>query len=87
MTNQKAKLAEFGSMVAKHAPENGLYPTDIYHLVTFRESQSKGRIPWVYEPVLIIAAQGRKYVYLNGKRYEYSAGNFLALFMPMANFI
>ena len=38
----------------------------------------------MYEPALIIAAQGKKYVYLDGTRYEYNAGQFLALFMPMA---
>ena len=41
-------------------------------------------MPLVYEPAIIIAAQGRKNIYLEGNKYEYGPGHFLALFMPMA---
>ena len=77
-------LAELGRLITQHAPENGVHETAVEHLVIFRESQSQGRIPWVYEPAVIVAAQGRKHVYLDGARYEYGAGRFMALFMPMA---
>lgn len=84
MTDRESKLLEFRRLITDHTPENGVHQTDIHHLMIFRETQSQGRIPWVYEPAVIMAAQGRKNVYLDGQRYEYSAGNFLALFMPMA---
>lgn len=84
MTTRKTKLAELGQLILKNAPNNGVYQSVLHPLVMFRESKSEGRIPWVYEPALIIAAQGKKYIYLDGERYEYSAGHFLALFMPMA---
>ncbi|MBT3055944.1 MAG: AraC family transcriptional regulator [Candidatus Thiodiazotropha sp. (ex Codakia orbicularis)] len=84
MVNQDTRLAELAQLIRKHAPDNGLYQTALHQLLLFRESEMHGREAVVYEPALIIAAQGRKYVYLDGTRYEYSAGNFLALFMPMA---
>ena len=84
MTSRKSKLAELGQLIEKHAPDNGLFQSELHYLVMFRESQAQGRTPWVYEPALIIAAQGKKHIYLDGERYEYSAGQFLALFMPMA---
>ena len=84
MVDRSSRLTELGRLVRKHAPEDGLYQSALHHLVIFKESQSQGRTSWVYEPALIIAAQGRKNVYLDETRYEYSAGSFLALFMPMA---
>ena len=77
-------LNELGQLIEKHAPNNGVTQSVLNNVLFFRESQSQGRVPLVYEPALIIAAQGSKNIYLEGKKYKYGAGNFLALFMPMA---
>ncbi len=78
------KLNEFKALIERHTSTNGLHESDIPELFLFRDSQTQGRVTWVYEPALIIAAQGEKHLYLNGKQFGYSAGQCLALFMPMA---
>lgn len=84
MQDTTTRLAELAHLIAQVTPEDGVKQSPLHHLVTFRESQPQARTPWVYEPALVIAAQGRKNIYLDGKCYEYGAGHFLALFMPMA---
>ena len=37
----------------------------------------------VYDPGIVFAAQGRKNVYLEGSRYDYEPGSYLALFAPL----
>ena len=78
------KLQHLAHLIGQQIDSNGLHQTGLENLILFRESQSRGREQVMYEPALIIAAQGKKYVYLDGTRYEYNAGQFLALFMPMA---
>ena len=78
------KLQHLAQLIDQQIDSNGLHQTTLENLILFRESQGRGREQVMYEPALIIAAQGRKYVYLDGTRYEYNAGQFLALFMPMA---
>lgn len=82
MTSIKFEL--LAQLISDYIPENGIYQSPLHPVVTFKETQSQGRTSWVYEPMLVLAAQGKKHIYLDGKRYEYSAGQFLALFMPMA---
>lgn len=84
MNEHQAQLSILGELIAKHTQQNGLNHTLISELKIFRESRPHGRISYMYEPALIIAAQGTKDIYLDGNRYSYSAGNFLALFIPMA---
>lgn len=84
MGSTNSRLEELGQLIKKQAPGNGIFQSPLEPLKFFRESQSHGRVSLIYEPGLIIAAQGKKYIYLEGKRYEYNAGNFLALFVPMA---
>lgn len=84
MNTNQAQLSFLGELIAKHIRQNGLNNTLIRDLKIFRESSPHGRISYMYEPALIIAAQGTKDIYLDGNRYSYSAGNFLALFLPMA---
>lgn len=84
MNENQAKLSILGDLIAKYTQQNGLNNTLIGELLIFRETRPHDRIPYMYEPGLIIAAQGTKDIYLDGNRYTYSAGNFLAVFVPMA---
>ncbi len=84
MSNTSSKLNELGLLIKKHAPNNGVFQSSLDQLLLFRESESHGRVPLIYEPILIMAAQGKKNIFLEGNRYEYNAGKFLTLFLPMA---
>lgn len=83
MEDRTKKLAELVSLIEKHTHQDGICRTSIDNLVVFRESQPHRRIPRIYESAIILGAQGNKNVYLDRFRYEQSAGNFLALFLPM----
>jgi AraC-like DNA-binding protein len=84
MENRSERMAELLTLVERHTPRDGICTTGIDNLFTFRVSEPTQRIPQVYEPGIIIGLQGKKHVYLEGRRYDYCAGNFLALFLPMS---
>lgn len=75
---------EFRDLIARHAPAEGVNSTPIANLAVVRASEAHKRAPALYEPMLILAAQGQKRVYLEGKRFDYGVGQCLALFTPMA---
>ena len=83
MEDQQKKLAEFVKLLEKHTPQDGVFPTIITNLVTYRNSQLQRLNPQVYQPGIVIGAQGKKHVYLDGKKYDYNAGNFMTLLVPM----
>ena len=84
MEDRSHKTSEFISLLERHTPQEGLHQTSVNNLFTVRSTHSKQRHPEIFPPAIAIGAQGRKMIYLEGKRYEYSAGNMLALFVPMA---
>ena len=84
MEDRSKKMSEFVALLERHATQDGLSSTSINNLLIIRSTQPHQRYPEVYPPGIVIAAQGQKSLYLDGLRYEYSAGNFLALFVSMA---
>lgn len=84
MEDRSEKMAELLNLMEKHAPHDGVFPTSIDNLLTFKVSEPSQRTPLVYEPGIIIGVKGRKNIYLEGRRYDYSAGDFLAIFVPMS---
>lgn len=78
-----AAMMEFINLLAKHSPEEGANPTLIPNLITWKMSKPYKLVPQVYEPCIMIGAQGRKNIYLEGKRYDYNPGNFMTVFAPM----
>ena len=84
MEDRSHKMSEFISLLERQATQDGLNPTSVNNLFTTRSTQPDPYHPQVYPPSIIIGAQGRKFVYLEGKRYEYGDGNLMALFVPMA---
>lgn len=84
MEERTHKISEFISLLERQATQEGLNPTSTNNLFVGRATQPDPHHPQVYPPAIVIGAQGRKFVYLEGKRYEYGNGNFMALFVPMA---
>jgi AraC-like DNA-binding protein len=76
-------MLEFTQLLARHCPEEGGNLTLIPNLQTWKMSQPYKLVPQVYEPCIFIGAQGKKNIYLDGKRYDYNPGNIMALFAPM----
>lgn len=83
MKFSEEKMTELVELLARHTPQNGVNETGIAALVTYRATELQPRKSVVYEPALIILGQGKKHCYLGGEKYDYSAGNYLTLFLPM----
>ena len=83
MDDRPERMTELVDLILRYAPHDGICETRIDKLITYRMSQEQPLYSQIYEPGIIMGAQGTKYAYLDGERYNYSAGHFLALFMPM----
>ncbi|RME76377.1 MAG: AraC family transcriptional regulator [Chloroflexi bacterium] len=83
MEDRSRKISELISLLERHAVREGLNSTSIDNLFLGRATQPDPLQPQIYPPSIVIGAQGRKVVYLEGKRYEYGAGKMMALFVPM----
>ena len=77
------KMREFVALLEKHTPKEGLNFTAVSDLITYRESSKPDRCTLVYEQGIVILGQGKKQCYVDGQTYDYSAGNYLSLFLPM----
>ena len=83
MDKNQTKMAEFTALLEQHATVDGIHMALSGNVATYRASAPQKCRPEVYEPLIIFGAQGQKSCYLNGKSYTSSAGNFLAVLLPM----
>ncbi len=83
MESQKKEMKELIELLEKSTPEDGIHDTNVEGFFTFRGSEPHHKTRIIYEPGIVFAAQGKKNVYLEGKRYDYEPGNFLTLFAPL----
>ena len=84
MEKEKDKPRQFIELLLRHTPNEGVQSTSIPNLHTFRITRKDARKPQVYAPGVILGAQGKKYIYLKGKRYSYGRGRLVASFLSMA---
>jgi AraC-like DNA-binding protein len=84
LMDEPARYQErLASLLGEIAVEEGLKPTTIDGVHTFKGLQSVPRAPMVYRPHIIIVGQGRKRAYLGGQVYQYDPANYLVLAVPL----
>ncbi|MCP4359296.1 MAG: AraC family transcriptional regulator [Chloroflexi bacterium] len=83
MEKTTQKLQELGRLITHHTPEEGGAQTSLSNLVLFRSSEGQPRQHEVYAAYLLILVQGEKRLHIGGRPYDYKAGDYLAVFMPM----
>lgn len=83
MSYSTDKMEELVRLLERHTPNEGLNETGIPELATFKETSRKGRCATVYQSGVALLGQGKKVCYVDGKRYDYSAGRYLALYLPL----
>lgn len=83
MEIQPSQMTEFIRLLDQHAPDEGLNLTHISDVALSRASQAMGRRPIMYEPALVMLGQGAKVCYLGDQVFDYHAGEYLVLFLPM----
>ncbi len=64
-------LAALAAMIARHTTGEGLYETIVPGLALYRSTVTSEHDAVVYEPSLVIVAQGSKEVLLAGEAYRY----------------
>lgn len=69
-------LAEIASLIARHAPGEGVQPTPVERLMLVRSSTTTMRMPNVYQPLLCLVVQGHKQVELGDQLFAYSPGRY-----------
>lgn len=83
MEIQQAQLDEFVRLLAQHTPNEGVNVTTLSNVGLSRMSQPMERTPVMYEPAIVMLGQGAKVCYIGDEVYNYHAGEYLILFLPM----
>jgi hypothetical protein len=65
------------------AIRDGMHPTLVEGVEVWRSSSPIPRHPVVYQPRIVVVAQGRKRGYLGGQMYRYDPYNYLVLAVPL----
>ncbi len=76
-------MQKFTHLLEKYSPEEGGNSTLVPNLKTWKMSAPYKLTPQVYEPCIVIGAQGKKNIYLGSKQYGYNPGSFMTLFASM----
>ena len=84
MAEQNRKLEHLVALVTQHATEEGISRTRLENVGTFKSTHTQVRMPSYYDPAIVIVGQGKKRCYIGDKSYEYGAGDYLILFLPMS---
>ena len=71
------QIKELADIVERHAPGDGMHPSPLKRLTLIRSSTSTLPHPGVYEPALVIVAQGTKRALLGEHSYVYDPASFL----------
>ncbi|MCL6703077.1 AraC family transcriptional regulator [Pseudomonas sp. T1.Ur] len=71
------------SLIEPLATRDGFVPTRLPGVHALRASQDVARGPQLYEPSLVIIAQGSKLAYLGPRTMEYGAGHYLIQALPV----
>ena len=84
MAYQTSKLEKLVALVEQHTTHEGISRTGLDQVATFKSSSTQTRIPSYYDPAIVIVGQGKKRCYIGAKSYEYGAGDYLIVFLPMS---
>ncbi len=82
MDYSTTKMDEFVALLEKHTTQDGINETGIPDFVTYREMEPHGKTAVTYQAAIVVLGQGKKACYLDGKKYDFSAGRYLSLFLP-----
>jgi AraC-like DNA-binding protein len=84
MAYQTQEFEKFVSLAEQHSPQEGGNYSTLEGAGTFKASTTQSRSPMIDVPAIFIVGQGKKLCYVGDQTYEYSPGNVLVMFYPMA---
>jgi len=77
---QQAELVEW---IARFTPGDGFHATTVPGLHLYRASECAPAVPTLYEPRLVVVAQGSRYAWLGGESYRFDPLHYLVVSMPL----
>ncbi|MFP8966504.1 AraC family transcriptional regulator N-terminal domain-containing protein [Pokkaliibacter sp. CJK22405] len=80
LNEQTSRLA---ALIARHQPEPGFSPVPELGINLIRSHISQSRGPFIYEPGMVIVAQGDKIGFLGNQVFEYNPGKYLVQMLPL----
>ncbi|MEM8856910.1 MAG: AraC family transcriptional regulator [Chloroflexota bacterium] len=84
MTFQQDKIKQFVSLIDQNSPQEELNFSIIENFGTLTSSNTKKRQPTCDPPVIFIVGQGSKSCFVGSKKYDFSVGDVLVSFYPLA---
>jgi AraC-like DNA-binding protein len=84
MVYQVEKLKRLVGLAERYAPREGINLTSLQGVGVFKASTIRAISPAIEVPGIAIVGQGGKNCYVGNRLYEYSVGNVLIMFYPMA---
>ena len=70
-------------LLARLTTGQGIRPTALRGVSLMRSDETHPRTPVLYEPSVVVIAQGHKVGHVGGRAYRYDAGNYLILSVPL----
>lgn len=84
MTIQTPKFEHLFTLMEQHSVEEGITFSAVEGFGTYKASQTSDRKPALDQPALWIIGQGKKVCHVGERQYDFTAGNVVVLFYPMA---
>lgn len=78
----EARMHAFKALVERHARANELVETAVEGFFVYKSTGARPHGE-IYDSGIAIAASGRKRCTVNGRSFEYRAGNYLGVFVPV----
>jgi AraC-like DNA-binding protein len=72
-------MENLADLIARHAPDDGMYDLPIPGLAVIRYSGPTERVPVLHQPAVCVIAQGAKVVLLGEEAYRYDASTHLVV--------
>lgn len=79
----QASFTELVALLAPLATQDGFLPTAMPEIQVVSARGNVARSPQIYEPSLMVIAQGSKLAYLEDRTLEYGAGHYLVQALPV----
>jgi AraC-like DNA-binding protein len=79
----EARRARMADLIVRLAPSEGYTLSAVDGVAFMRSNRALVRTPALYEPSIVIVAQGRKRGFHGGQTYVYDAQHYLALAVPL----
>ena len=84
MAYQRDKFETFVRLLKQHAPQDGAHYSSLEGFGAYNSSKTKGRSPALDLPAIWVIGQGKKLCHVGDHTYDYSAGNVVVMFYPLA---